>query len=348
MQKPESNYIILESVSDRNESKYLYIIQMKDRNVIKIGRASDADVRITDISVSRNHAEVKFVNGSYYVSDFSSKFGTLVRVKNNFSVIPNGMHLALQLKKNFLTFRMKKTFISFITCYKPFNQKYLNYNDIFSKDELGENEEIYEIEITDKVSKYDSCDSFNNSNSVNKISNKNSDEMRYSNELIEENKHFESNSDGDQFILLDNGKSQSERNSVDKPYINKISKEGNNNLITKSNLHNNPAIQLNININLCDSGKIISISNSNKIENNQNIINEDLKNKVKTFVGNVFNYKSNHKFYQNYDKVIENEMKNDRENWHNSRVCNSSRNMVPKLSLENKINNVLSNNAHET
>jgi hypothetical protein len=115
---PETNYLILETFTkDKTELKYLYIIHMKDRTSIKIGRATEADVRITDISVSRNHADLKLINGSFYIHDNGSKFGTLVLVNNNFVVIP-GRQLTIQTRKHFFKFKMNKTFVSFITCYK--------------------------------------------------------------------------------------------------------------------------------------------------------------------------------------------------------------------------------------
>lgn len=46
---------------------------------IKLGRGHECEIRITDISVSRNHACIKMIGNSFYVFDSKSKFGTLVR-----------------------------------------------------------------------------------------------------------------------------------------------------------------------------------------------------------------------------------------------------------------------------
>lgn len=52
---------------------------MDSRELIKVGRGHDSQVRITDISVSRCHALIKKSNrGDYIVEDNNSKFGTLV------------------------------------------------------------------------------------------------------------------------------------------------------------------------------------------------------------------------------------------------------------------------------
>jgi pSer/pThr/pTyr-binding forkhead associated (FHA) protein len=45
---------------------------------MKIGRAHEAEIRINDISVSRNHALIKLVDNEVYLADLKSKFGTLV------------------------------------------------------------------------------------------------------------------------------------------------------------------------------------------------------------------------------------------------------------------------------
>jgi pSer/pThr/pTyr-binding forkhead associated (FHA) protein len=53
------------------------------RSVFKLGRGHESDVRVSDISVSRCHAILKYneEEGSYYLEDNLSKFGTLVLAK---------------------------------------------------------------------------------------------------------------------------------------------------------------------------------------------------------------------------------------------------------------------------
>jgi pSer/pThr/pTyr-binding forkhead associated (FHA) protein len=46
---------------------------------IKLGRGHECEIRITDISVSRNHALIKFIDNSFTVFDNKSKFGTLIK-----------------------------------------------------------------------------------------------------------------------------------------------------------------------------------------------------------------------------------------------------------------------------
>ena len=57
------------------------IIQNIPQTGIKLGRGYECEIRITDISVSRNHAQIKNVGNSFYVFDNKSKFGTLIKDK---------------------------------------------------------------------------------------------------------------------------------------------------------------------------------------------------------------------------------------------------------------------------
>ncbi|CDW75312.1 fha domain [Stylonychia lemnae] len=100
IQKPKANYIILESVQMQNsqpnnnhnnnnnsnnynyQSKTLHILNLNQKNIIKIGRGHDVDLRVADISVSRCHAYIKKdPKGYFYLEDNQSKFGTLVLIK---------------------------------------------------------------------------------------------------------------------------------------------------------------------------------------------------------------------------------------------------------------------------
>ena len=54
-------------------------------NTFKLGRGHESDVRVSDISVSRCHAILKYdpSDHSYYLEDNLSKFGTLVLAKGS-------------------------------------------------------------------------------------------------------------------------------------------------------------------------------------------------------------------------------------------------------------------------
>ena len=118
IQRPEDNYIILEGIiKEKTENKYLYLINFKNKQNVKIGRSIEADVRISDISVSRNHAFIKLFEGNFYIQDNCSKFGTLLSVPENLLVLPN-KEIGLQIGKTSLNFFMRRTCLGILKCSK--------------------------------------------------------------------------------------------------------------------------------------------------------------------------------------------------------------------------------------
>ena len=80
------NYMIIESVT-QTTSKTIHVINFDARNNIKVGRAQIAEVRITDISVSRHHSNLILnPNGVVTVTDNYSKFGTLKLLRQPLAV----------------------------------------------------------------------------------------------------------------------------------------------------------------------------------------------------------------------------------------------------------------------
>lgn len=62
------------------------MITAKKSGNIKLGRGHECDIRMSDISVSRVHAEMAYKNNKFYIFDNSSKFGTLVKIKNHYPI----------------------------------------------------------------------------------------------------------------------------------------------------------------------------------------------------------------------------------------------------------------------
>ena len=60
----------------------VYVVKMKVEGEIKIGRGSDCDIKITDISVSRFHATLRLQNKRIILKDYKSKFGTLYKARS--------------------------------------------------------------------------------------------------------------------------------------------------------------------------------------------------------------------------------------------------------------------------
>ena len=102
--RPEKgNYIILESYTN-TPHKTIHVLLSDEVNNPNdydveywVGRANEAAVRITDISVSRLHALITYSNNCFYVKDELAKFGTLVYLREPI-VLPYKRNFFLNLQ----------------------------------------------------------------------------------------------------------------------------------------------------------------------------------------------------------------------------------------------------------
>ena len=107
IEKPNTPYIVLEGIgSDKNSNRGVHVVSVTSNNSITLGRGHDADVRISDISVSRCHATVKFRDGCFVIEDNNSKFGTLVRVDEKVP-IKNANSIVLQIGRTVISVSTK-------------------------------------------------------------------------------------------------------------------------------------------------------------------------------------------------------------------------------------------------
>lgn len=131
LHRPPNNYMIIEGiVKEAPDMKSIFVLTFRDGRPIKIGRASDADVRLSDISVSRSHAVISINKGNVILTDTKSKFGTLVNSSNRLCILPN-KQLCIQKGNIFLKFFIKLKLCSMLSCYKPHNLPYKTYNSYF-------------------------------------------------------------------------------------------------------------------------------------------------------------------------------------------------------------------------
>ena len=116
--KPPGQYIILEVLcTDKNSQKGLHLVHMGTKNSIKSGRAQDCELRITDISVSRNHAKINYVGGNFYLEDTGSKFGTLIQIKRPI-LIQENKELVLQSGRSEVTYSLKMPWTLIPSCFR--------------------------------------------------------------------------------------------------------------------------------------------------------------------------------------------------------------------------------------
>eukprot|EP00331_Platyophrya_macrostoma_P007568 CAMPEP_0176425466 /NCGR_PEP_ID=MMETSP0127-20121128/11403_1 /TAXON_ID=938130 /ORGANISM="Platyophrya macrostoma, Strain WH" /LENGTH=444 /DNA_ID=CAMNT_0017806627 /DNA_START=17 /DNA_END=1351 /DNA_ORIENTATION=+ len=126
IQRPENPYILLERVfydkskENAENAKTVVLLNLVDQtHSIKLGRGHECDLRENDISVSRLHAFIKYVNGNFVMIDNNSKFGTLVLLRNPHKV--ERKKIALQIGRTVLTFSLKQSSINNIPVFKSPN-----------------------------------------------------------------------------------------------------------------------------------------------------------------------------------------------------------------------------------
>jgi pSer/pThr/pTyr-binding forkhead associated (FHA) protein len=72
-----------------------------------LGRGHDCEIRVTDISVSRNHAKIEKIGNDYYIFDNKSKFGTLVR-EEKLEIELSRIKQGVQIGRTVMTFEKTK------------------------------------------------------------------------------------------------------------------------------------------------------------------------------------------------------------------------------------------------
>ena len=107
-ERPTGDYMVLESLSqEKNTSRIIHIIKPSgNKTEFKLGRGHESDLRINDISVSRCHAKIKLVKGKFMLEDNTSKFGTLVLVKQRTPLL-SLYNKAVQIGRTVINFSVK-------------------------------------------------------------------------------------------------------------------------------------------------------------------------------------------------------------------------------------------------
>ncbi|OMJ95867.1 hypothetical protein SteCoe_589 [Stentor coeruleus] len=116
--RPQGLYMILE---DTRNDKFKHIIHVLTPDIapLSLGRSSECDLKINDISVSRSHATIEVFNNKFYIKDNFSKFGTLILVNKPVNLRAND-NLAIQISRTVLYVSVKKksTFCECLKCCK--------------------------------------------------------------------------------------------------------------------------------------------------------------------------------------------------------------------------------------
>ena len=135
------NYLSLESLTlDKHKNKFIYVVSLDKSGKIKAGRGNEANVLLSDISVSRIHCYFVVENKNVFLEDNNSKFGTLVLIQNKRLKLSLELPLSVQIGRTFFQIIVKKKFKLFNCC--EADEKYSIYsyysqNEKYIKSHLG-------------------------------------------------------------------------------------------------------------------------------------------------------------------------------------------------------------------
>lgn len=113
-------YIVLQDLQSSPHDHLFYVISLYEGDSVRIvfptqGRGHDSEIRITDISVSRFHANLKLRDGGFYIEDRGSKFGTLVQVQSGVTVT-RAAPGAVQVGRTVVEFSVQRDASSLLNC----------------------------------------------------------------------------------------------------------------------------------------------------------------------------------------------------------------------------------------
>ena len=126
------NYISFENLTlDKQKNKFIYVINLDKKKDIKIGRGHEANIILSDISISRVHCVLNVYNKNVYLQDNEAKYGTLVLVQTPRLNIIDNIDLNLQIGRSFINCKNKTPFKLFKCCDN--NNEVINYNSYFKQ-----------------------------------------------------------------------------------------------------------------------------------------------------------------------------------------------------------------------
>lgn len=285
--KPKfQEFIVFELMkADKYKNKYIYIISLDNRRCINIGRSSECELSIPELSISRFHAIIHKNQGELFIEDNKSKFGTLILVQNNNIKMNDFLPLKLQIKNTYIKIKMKLPFV-YSCCiantndilkndYQSQNHKNLDVFSYFKIKDNNENDlksENDEDEKENDIKHKTPLDKPKDKNVINENKEKNSDLIEIENISVDksdDNENFNNaNSEKINVINIMSGdiKQKKQNKTVE---TNKTKKSNND----KSKNDNNQTVINNI-----------LISDTEKNENKNNLNNNPKKEIIKNII----------------------------------------------------------------
>lgn len=103
------SYIQLETFcKDKNFSRVIHMAQTDaSKPLFRLGRGHDSELKISDISVSRVHAQIIMTEKGYKLEDNGSKFGTLILLAPGRHEVDPSNGLSLQVSRTTLALAVR-------------------------------------------------------------------------------------------------------------------------------------------------------------------------------------------------------------------------------------------------
>ena len=341
-------FIVLESVrDDERRTKFIHIIPLIKKNMIKIGRLNTCDLSLPDLTISRVHCCLYIEDGQLFLEN-NSKYGTKILVQNNNLVMSSSFPLCLEIQNTYLKLVLEKNFSLFGCCgvntttiskmlvYQEQNEKGFDIfcsmvikedNDNDKEDDKEEQKKEENTEQNNRINVINSLNQGDEINSTNKI-----DEEIIQNENIERSKNLDEN-DTDNKI---------KNNNLIKGMEMELEEE--NKKINEIKIFNEIKQEHNHNENNNDNC-IIDLNNSSKEKSKEEIFTkiEDERKIIKGIkiikeVKNIGNY-----INRTFEKDEFNYINNETEKMSKTNIYNDMNRTIQKSENSNLKDKILSN-----
>ena len=121
-------YIVIESlILDNKKNKFLYVANLEKENInLRLGRGKDADLLLTDVSISRVHCVLVKEKNKLFLEDNNSKFGTLILIQCSNLDLCENLPINIQVGRTYFNILVKEksSFFSCCNCSVKINENY--------------------------------------------------------------------------------------------------------------------------------------------------------------------------------------------------------------------------------
>lgn len=238
------SYLSMESLSmDRYKNHFIYVISLDRREKIKVGRGHNANILLSDVSVSRVHCILNVERKCVFLEDNNSKFSTLVLVQTPQINLVNNLPLYIQIGNSFIDISIQMPFKFGNCCNCGVDEKQNNnYYHLQNKKEIDEKKII-----TVKIDENEYIDYEKGEEEVNE--NENEEDVEN-----DDNRENDNNEENEMFDVID------DNNSEEKKIGANEKKKNNHNEITVNNIgskkdNNNNSIYLDSSYHSLDKSK---------------------------------------------------------------------------------------------